>query len=322
MLQRIMVPVDGSLFAEAAVPIAAQLAERHGAEVHLVFVKALGDTDRSPKPLGGGYAEYPERRLRPIAHRLRLDRQIKVVIGSPQGSVVEALARYAMEIHADLIAMATHGRSGVSRAVAGSFADDLLHAVDVPLLLLRPGETGLAREESFGRILVGLDGSTDAEGALATACALAKAAGATLVLAEVVVPVPVEASLAVTAGIVITDTEATQRLVDAATRYLEGVAAGILERDGITAEVVVDVGMAVPSLAFAAGSIVNLARDMKIDLVVLTTRERRGSRLLLRSVADRVLHETDCALLLCHKPVRRVERHKVHPRSLEAGVSR
>jgi nucleotide-binding universal stress UspA family protein len=310
MFQRIMVPVDGTVFAEGAVATAASLAAQHGAELHLVFVKAAGDVDGSPPAAAGDEVEYRDHRLQAIANTVRATHGVDVTVAAPRGPIIEALRGYAVRIKADLIVMATHGWTGLHRAVVGSFADALIHAVHVPVLLLRGTEEGGTPVPSFRRIMVALDGSAEAEAALFAACAIAKSAHSTLVLAQVVVPVPTAVNLGVTAGVVLTDGVATQHLVDEAASYLENAASEIRRRDGIEVDVVVDLGMAVTSMAVAARSIARLVQERQIDLVVLTTRERRGSRLLLRSVADRVLDDTGCALLLCHKGFDGVEANE------------
>ena len=67
---------------------------------------------------------------------------IRVRMATEQGDAAESILDAADALHADLIAMSTHGRSGVRRFVLGSVADRVLHHARVPVLLIRPTVTG------------------------------------------------------------------------------------------------------------------------------------------------------------------------------------
>jgi len=139
---RIVVPLDGSGFAEAALGPARALGEALQAE--LLLVRAVQPLDSSyadgtPYLEGRVETELSEARdyLESIANTLRAAGQavlVHVEIGSP-ASTITNLAR---ERGADLIAMATHGRSGLARLALGSVATGTLHLASVPLLLARP----------------------------------------------------------------------------------------------------------------------------------------------------------------------------------------
>jgi nucleotide-binding universal stress UspA family protein len=299
-MRKILVPVDGSPFAEAAVAPAGRLAQEQGAELHLVSVDNVGGAELVPGSGAADASQHSARKLEALAEGLRVRLGITVATAVARGPVVVALAQYAARLDVGLIVMATHGRTWLGRALAGSVADDLLHATSVPLMLLRVGADGAAVAGPGRRILVGLDGSPAGEQALAVAAGLAKGSAARLLLVHVVVPIPVDVNLAATAGATLTDMVATQRLIDSAQGYLERLATGLRAGYGIAVDVAVEVGEAVSTVGVAARAIVRLVAERRIDLVVLASRERRGSRLLMRSVADRLLHETDCAILLCH----------------------
>jgi nucleotide-binding universal stress UspA family protein len=111
-----------------------------------------------------------------------------------------------------MIAMATHGRSGLGRWLLGSVAEKVLQAVPRPLLLVRAREfiPAIPIDVSYRRILVPLDGSPFAEQALGQAQAIAAATGATLMLVTVV-PMLDDAALA-EVGVVPAWIEASARL--------------------------------------------------------------------------------------------------------------
>ncbi|HEY8062385.1 MAG TPA: universal stress protein [Gemmatimonadales bacterium] len=178
-------------------------------------------------------------------------------------------------------------------------ADDLLHALNGRLLLVRIGTDDVASPGVFRRILVGLDGSEGAERALDGARALARRGKSTLVLARVLSPMVGTYNLGLADVLTLIDDAATQSAVDDANQYLDDIAEAIRREDGLDVETVVEIASGVSPRSAAARQLARISRDRRIDLVSLTTRKRGSSRLLLRSVADRVLRDTHCALLLC-----------------------
>jgi nucleotide-binding universal stress UspA family protein len=148
---RSLVPLDSSAFAEAVLDPADELAETLRAELVLVrvveprlttYVDPTGHALVDPTQELAGAAAY----LEGIATRLRSRSR---VVGTMEdfGGVAEGILNAARESEADLIAMTTHGRDGLSRVVLGSHASSLVQRADVPLLLVRPGATGHARAE-------------------------------------------------------------------------------------------------------------------------------------------------------------------------------
>ena len=143
MFKKILVPLDGSSFAEEALPHARELAECGGAEIVLVRV----DEPYEPPPgifvpataipevvrLSAG--EYLEQ----LVSRLRLA-GIKVESAVLDGKVADAILKYAREEGVDLIVMSTHGRTGISRLLMGSVAEQIVHGARCPVLLIRPQE--------------------------------------------------------------------------------------------------------------------------------------------------------------------------------------
>ena len=138
----ILVPLDGSRFAEEILEPVGNLAAALKAE--LVLVGASGPLEAAYahriRTVGSGFGaaihetyEY----LDDVAARLRAMGQTVVVdaeVGRP-GVVIDSISKTR---HVDLIAMASHGRTGVARLAIGSVAADLLHTSTVPLFLWRP----------------------------------------------------------------------------------------------------------------------------------------------------------------------------------------
>lgn len=153
MYKKILVPLDGSELAEQVLPHVSQLAGRTGAEIVLLRVPSEPMYDYLvPDPeiaaemrrdIEMGAQVY----LDEIAAELRamnLLTSTVVVWGAPvQDTIVQA----ARELNADLIAMSTHGRSGLARLVIGSVADEIVRHAPVPVLLVRPEIPRVEREK-------------------------------------------------------------------------------------------------------------------------------------------------------------------------------
>jgi nucleotide-binding universal stress UspA family protein len=147
MYDMILVPLDGSELAETALAHALGLARLNQAQVTLlqvvppieyvlaaeteypIFIDQQWD---SQKRLAMEY-------LQGVCKRMRCN-DIKICQAVEMGPAAEMIIDYAHEHSVDLIAMATHGRSGLQRWVYGSVADKVLRGVDLPVLLIRAHE--------------------------------------------------------------------------------------------------------------------------------------------------------------------------------------
>jgi len=143
MYKRILVPLDGSALAEAALPHAESLAQQYGGYVILLRVVVspyaivapdlvLAGTDVNQKQ----FVEQAGQYLQGVAGRLQA-RGIGTKSAICEGPVAEAILNHAKAENAELIVMSTHGRGGVSRWVYGSVADRVLQAAPCPILLIR-----------------------------------------------------------------------------------------------------------------------------------------------------------------------------------------
>jgi nucleotide-binding universal stress UspA family protein len=174
MLQKVLVPLDGSELAEAVLPYVEEICQRcEPVEIILfqvvnppqgrsgaVFRATGGDFPTSvlpESPVDIEMAQHPIYRGQEMASArgevetslARATKQlcdsgvpprIEVAFGRPAEEIVDFAEREGV----DLIAMSTHGRSGMSRWLFGSVADKVLHGTHVPILLVRPpGLTGI-----------------------------------------------------------------------------------------------------------------------------------------------------------------------------------
>ena len=151
MYEHVMVPLDGSELAECVLPHAEAIATGcRVAKVTLVRVvpplKLYGGTESRISPedkhrleadsveVAGGYMEEKARELR--------EKGITAATEILFGNVLDQLLAYIGKTGADLVVIATHGRSGMSRLFLGSVADRLVHHSPVPVLVVRAPEAG------------------------------------------------------------------------------------------------------------------------------------------------------------------------------------
>ncbi|MBI4588947.1 MAG: universal stress protein [Candidatus Rokubacteria bacterium] len=143
MYKKILVPLDRSFGAEASLPVAADLAKVNGSVIRLLHVapspaavvaegRVLAYADQEADRLQNEAHDY----LREAANRLSgCPVEFAVRFGEPAEEIIEE----AREFGADLIAMATHGRTGVARLLLGSIAEAVLRRSEIPVVLVRHG---------------------------------------------------------------------------------------------------------------------------------------------------------------------------------------
>lgn len=306
MIQHILIPLDGSAFAEQALPWAACLSKGVGARLELVRVHdpvppwtiategAVAATAVDP-----AIRVAEEQYLANCAARLQDGGFPSVTYRVLEGEVAEQIARYAEDNTVGLVVLATHGRGALSRLWLGSVSDALVRRLTMPMLLFRPTEGGaIPRAERFRKLLVALDGSPESESALAPALALASPERCEVVLLRVVPPVPIPGDAGMPA-VPLVDERVTEALAAQAGAYLESVAIRLrTPAVTVTTRVVVE-----PAVAPA---ILHEASQAGAEVVALATHGARGlRRMVLGSVADKVLRGADRPVLLTRVPDRR-----------------
>jgi len=143
MYNKILVPLDGSPLAEAVLPHAQALATSQEAEIVLLRVSAnpAAEFSFSDPSLAATLIDSLEAEsliyLQLIRSRLqRAGLRTSFLIR--QGAIAETILSVAGEIKADVVAMSTHGRSGVRRWLLGSIANRVVNHSPIPVLLIRP----------------------------------------------------------------------------------------------------------------------------------------------------------------------------------------
>jgi nucleotide-binding universal stress UspA family protein len=144
MYRTILLPLDGSERAEAILPHLEELALRYKAKV--ILIQVIETTHLLPVSDGGSMEAYQkalgELEKEATAYLSRLQeyfrkKGINADINICHGAVVEEIIKVAEKEKVDIIALASHGRTGLSRVFYGSVAAGILHRIDRPLLLVR-----------------------------------------------------------------------------------------------------------------------------------------------------------------------------------------
>ncbi len=273
-LQQILVPLDGSLEAECVLPYLRDLAPKFNAKVHVLAV-GIGQRTRRVNRLLEDY-------IAKIAQELR-QQDIKAEAAVVYGTTADMILEFAQNQKVDLILMATHGLSGVSRWWLGSVTEKVVSASPTPIMLVqatRPERHETTSKKSIERILVPLDGSELGQAALPYAEMLTLKTGAALDLLHVVAPPgAIEASLLTGPDWV----KLIQVLQKAGEDYLKEMVRQLSER-GIKATYEVVTGE-------PADKIVQYAEAKRVSLIAMSTHGRTGlARWVMGSVADKVVH--------------------------------
>ena len=307
MYRRILVPLDGSETAAQVLPYAQRLAAVLGAGMELVEVITPLPEYLAARAIGrpGAGVAFPpntaqwneiqaqgraaaQERLEGVARSLRRGGtpvQVTVLEADP----VEGIVTLAAEQAGTLVAMSTHGRSGLGRWVLGSVTDKVVRMADQPVLVVRAREAGV-REAALTRVVLPLDGSEASEAALPHAVSLAKVLGIGVTLVRSISPLAYGDTFADYVPALYADLNAE---IDAEVQgYLERTAAQVREY-GVT-----DVEVSAPD-GYPATAILEEAGTAGDRLVVMATHARSGiGRWVLGSVADRVVRHAVGPVLL------------------------
>ena len=149
MYKKILVPLDGSRRAEAILPHVEEMAYRYGVKVLFLMVIDSLPVGVGPEP---NYSPHDpnhvkrqfdeaERYIAAVSGEFR-SKGIEVESSIEGGQVVDEIINVSMREDADLIAMASHGRTGLARTFYGSVASGVLHRIDRPLFLIRAEDDG------------------------------------------------------------------------------------------------------------------------------------------------------------------------------------
>jgi nucleotide-binding universal stress UspA family protein len=149
MYNTILVPLDGSKLAECVLPHVETLVKGSQTK-RVIFARVIEPfhpptsdyiiSDEQLKKVDKENKDYAEKYLKAIAGQAKYGSGVRVETTMLYGNVADSLAEFAKKNEADIIVIATHGRSGVSKWVWGGVADRILRSSCVPVLMVRaPG---------------------------------------------------------------------------------------------------------------------------------------------------------------------------------------
>ena len=270
MLRHVLVPLDGSVLAEAALPAAAATAKAFEARVTLFHVLE----EWAPETVHGQRhltdAAQARAYLESVARRpLLSDRAVDIHVHETRtGNVADSIMAHADELGADLVVLCTHGEGGLRGFFFGSIALRALGRGRTPILLVSPPATGEPPPFLCRSILVPLDGRAGHELALPTASVLARAWAATVHLVMVVPTAGTLSGSEAATGVLMPS--ATRVVLDLAQRgaeeYVERVAQ-TLRAGGLAPST--HVGRGEPAVC-----LVERAEAVGADLVVVATHAK------------------------------------------------
>jgi nucleotide-binding universal stress UspA family protein len=286
MFQHILVPLDGSPLAERALPFAQAIAAAGNARLRLLRVVLPSvnhpDVEAAAVTEAEGYLRNLAERLSPVTTDCVVEK----------GEATDILLGLITRPDIDLVAMSTHGRSGIGRWIYGSVADAVLRHSPVPVLLASASmQLTRWRSDRPLRILVSLDYSALSESILEPACNLADTLKAKLILASV-------APLLVTpdpyGGVDVAydpDEDRAERRI-----YLEGIAEK-LRKPGRDVSIQDAFGQ-------VDWTLLEVAREQGADLIAIASHGSGGvTRLIMGSVASSIVQRAPLPLLIVRPAV-------------------
>ena len=278
MYSRIFVPLDGSPLSEQVLPYVRLVAKALQLPIELMHAfspvpEELADPQHGLyiDQLATTFREQAHEKLHPIEASLQ-DSGFAVSTTVREG---DAASRIVDEVDTQpdtLIAMSTHGRSGIGRWVMGSVTDKVLHATTSPMMIIRSRpEESFVSEVKLNSVIVPLDGSSHAQSILPHVSTLAKGLGSKIILTRV--------------------TSSSDSSLDPAA-YLSQISEG-LRREGISSleEQLLH--------GDVSDTIVNLTHQIEDNLVAVTTHGHSGVKHWLGSITDRIVNHAGGPVLVC-----------------------
>jgi nucleotide-binding universal stress UspA family protein len=281
MLERIVVPLDGSMTAEAILPHLRRILHRKDAEVVLVRAVVPPPMENSLEVAEAGLAAAREYLLGKQETLEQAGVRVKSVVrvGSPLGLILDVVE----EEKATMIAVATHGASGLPRLLLGSVAEQVLRKSPVPVLVVRPFwsyellSAGGTERTPIRTVLLPVDGSELSTESLPAVAQLSELFESRVVLLRVLEPKKHEPITPADRA----DAEAQLRALAGALGK-QGVETACMIREGEPTE---EILKAIPTEG--------------VDLVAMTTHGRGGlNRAITGSVTERILRQAKVPLLV------------------------
>jgi nucleotide-binding universal stress UspA family protein len=290
MFEHILVPLDGSNAAEIVFPYVVDFAENFASDIFLVHVAGTASPAINKKAIA--YLHGAQLKIKSMLDSWGVQPGKKLETRELTGNPAVEILKYAGNIDAGLIAVASHGESSTGPWPLGNIAAKILRASSYPVLLVRKQaeEARLIQKKLVKKILAPLDGSKLGEAAIPFAVEIANKTGAEIVLFRVVEPV---ANFAGPTGEIAWNFISTYEKNAQASviNYLERIRQSL---SGVRSGLEMATGEGQP-----ASEIIDYAQVNDIDLIAMSTHGRSGiGRWVYGSVTEKVLHSGDQPVLV------------------------
>jgi nucleotide-binding universal stress UspA family protein len=283
--KKILVTLDGSEVAEAAIPYARLIAKTLDSELLLVTICAPKCDDRF-KRFCQAYLDLKVTELKPHA--------IKTSSAVIHGNIAEKIIEFSLKNGIDLLVVASRGYSGFKRFTMGSVTRQIIHRSYIPTIIVKPTyiETKKAK---LKKILVPLDGSMFSEKSVLYIDELAKRNGAEIILLTISRPPEIRSDRP--AAIKPTWEEYRDAVLKEAElqgiKYLDRVKIGLQEK-GVKVK-----------LRFLFGEVVEnilkVAEDEQVDLIAMATHGRTGAdRWFYGTITGKIVDDSPRPVLIIH----------------------
>lgn len=310
MFTHILVPLDGSMLAERALPVAARLARASGGRITLLQVLGMTnefEPEKPPELLDRTEAERYLTQLSasPVLHNIQIEKR------APVGDAASTILSTAISSQSDVIVISSHGQTNPPQWRLGSVAEKVARHSSIPIFIL--GKDGSPPIEPHPdltqplRVLVPLDGTPHAEASLKPAIslitALAHPAQGAIHLALVIKPLATHQH------------EEQNIVMQQARQYLcnvqaslQGQLAAPLQNQGHTFPTItwsvtsaMDVGVALMEIAEIGESVGGTGIPGGCDAIAMSTHGLYGLQLwTIGSITDSILHTTKLPILVMH----------------------
>jgi nucleotide-binding universal stress UspA family protein len=293
-IKNILVPLDGSQLSETVLPMAGILAQQNHARLILFHVieKNPPETVHGERHLTNEQeaSAYLSNVAKTLPQGVTVDQHVH---SSAEKDVANSIVAHSQELKVDLIAMCTHGQSGLQKRIFGNIAQTVLNQGVVPVLLLSPEKELQTETCSCQCILVPLDGDPDHEAGLDMAVEISQSCDAKLHLVMVIHKLStLPGEQAASAVLLPTATSALLEIDrEQGEMYLARLIGRLLEKHiQVTGEV---------QRGDPARQIVRAAREFQADIIILGTHGKTAMDAFWSgSVTPKLATQTHLPLLL------------------------
>ncbi|MDD5190157.1 MAG: universal stress protein [Dehalococcoidales bacterium] len=287
MIDKILVPLDGSQLGEEALKFAVSVAAAVNAQIDLLTV--YESNEKEHERMHELYLQKIREEISSTLHNNSDAARVNTQIN--RGQPADEIVKYAEEKGVSLIIMVSHGHSGIMPWSAGSTATKVVQKSTIPVLLIRAGNiAGVTSVNPFSHILLPLDGSPFGESAIPLVLDLAAAFHSEVELLRVVELVEHVHTVGGIDHFMFSD-EQNKRMENEVGGYLHEIARRFLNA-GINVKSVIKTGD-------AAMEIIKVSESGNFDLVAMSSHGKSGiTKWVLGSVSHKILQAGKKPLLL------------------------